>query len=413
MVKSRKRRLNAALGVAASVAMASVVTLGCLGCSPVTKQASNESDATEGEVYKTNAEWTASYPLEGESFSQAKMSQTYDRFYAAATAAFGLEDAPAACASCHSRVMFEKYLNEGYDVLYANASDYPDMEWSNCSNCHVGDPGLGEVKGGNAYGAATSASAAELFPDDDLVCGQCHAMFPGQAYMEEGNKGIDQYKYGYDPDSMLKAMQEYYAENEITSTEIGAGMVGVPAYDENIDTVLYLTDACTALEMFQDSKHQKAGLTCTDCHMPETTSEEGTDYTWHNMTQSPLENPAALEKCMACHESQGIGSTEEMVEFAEGKMAEVSDLATKTKADLDTLYGLLSDAVASGNADEKVLESAKEAYNKANVYFLFQGGTSSDEVRMEGREAPHNYEYQMELLEKAEKILHEAITSLS
>lgn len=413
MTKTSERKMRATGVTLAVVAVATAAIVGCFGCAPTTPSAPDSSAAEEESVYKTNAEWTTMYPAEGESFAQAKMSKTYDAFYAASTAAFGLEDAPAACASCHSRVMFEKHFNEvGYDILYDNTSEYEDMEWSNCSNCHVGDPGEGEVEGGNLYGAVTSASASELFPEEDMVCGQCHAMFPGQTYMEEANEGIDQYKYGYDPDSMLKAMQEYFSENEITGTDIGAGMVGVPALDPNIDTVLYLTDACTALEMFQDSKHQKAGLTCTDCHMPETTTEEGSEYTWHNMTQSPLENPVALEKCMACHESQGIENTEEMVEFAEGKMSEVSELATQTKTDLDTLYGLLSDAVANGGVDEATLDAAKEAYNRANVYYLFQGGTSSEEVRLGGREAAHNYEYQMELLNKAEGILHEAIDSL-
>lgn len=411
MIDTRKRKLRAAGITIAAVAVATAALVTCFGCSPTTASVA-EDDSTADSTYRTIAEWTAAYPNQGESYADAKMAHTYDSFYQASTAAFGLNDASAACALCHSRVKFEEHFKDGYDILYAEASEYEDMEWSNCSNCHVGDPGEGEVEGGNAYGAATSVSATELFPEEDYLCGQCHAMFPGQAYMEENNTGIDQYKYGYDPDSMLKAMQEYYEENPVESTEIGAGMVGVPQYDASIDTVLYLTDACTAVEMFQDSKHQKAGLTCTDCHMPETTSEDGSEYTWHNMTMSPLENPVALEKCMTCHESQGIENTEEMVKFAEGKMADVSELATQTKADLDTLYGLLSEAVANGGVDDATLDAAKEAYNLANVYYLFQGGTSSEEVRLGGREAPHNYEYQIELLNKAEGILHEAIDSL-
>ena len=214
--------------------------------------------------------------------------------------AFGGEDAAVACAACHAREDFQTIYNEqGAVILDKNASDY-EMEWSNCTNCHVGDPGEGNVEGGNAYGDATSTSAKALFPAEDYVCGQCHAMFPGAAYLEDANKGIDQYKYGFEPEEMLRAMKEYYEANPATETTICAGMVGVPMLDPEIDTVLYLTDACTEVELFQDSNHQKMGLTCTDCHMPQIEASGGTTYTYHNMTQSPLENPAALEKCLTC-----------------------------------------------------------------------------------------------------------------
>lgn len=56
---------------------------------------------------------------------------------------------------------------------------------------------------------------------------------------------------------MLRAMKEYYEANPVTETTICAGMVGVPMLDPEIDTVLYLTDACTEVELFQDSNHQK------------------------------------------------------------------------------------------------------------------------------------------------------------
>ena len=143
-----------------------------------------------------------------------------------------------ACAACHAREGFQTVYNEqGETILDKNASDY-EMEWSNCTNCHVGDPGEGKVEGGNAYGDATSVSAKALFPEEDYVCGQGHAMCPGAAYLEDANKGIDQYKYGFEPEEMLRAMKEYYEANPVTETTICAGMVGVPMLDPEIDTMI-------------------------------------------------------------------------------------------------------------------------------------------------------------------------------
>lgn len=375
--------------------------------------AANADGTLDGTAAKTLEEWVAEYPLEGESFMQAKMSGTYDAFLKVCTSErFGLEGVPVACASCHAREDFRTvYAAYGNDVLDDYSADY-DMEWSNCTNCHVGDPGDGVVKGGNAYGEAASASAEDYFDEDDNVCAQCHTMFPGATYLEEQNTGIDQYKYGYTPDEMLKAMEEYFEANPITETTIGAGLVGTPAYNAEIDTWLYLTDACTSEEMFLGGTHKAMGLTCTDCHMPQTTADDGTVYTNHNMTMSPLENPDALELCLSCHKAQGIEDEEAMVAFAEEKMADVSSKVTQAQADLATLYGLLAQAVADGNVDESVLDTAKDAYNRANIYILFQGATSSKTVRAEGRTAVHNYDYCVELLDSAETLITGAICSL-
>lgn len=403
MKKTKTRKLAIAVTAIATVAVA-----GCIGCSPAAQQttdATQQQDATV--VKKSLDEWVSTYPLEGDSYMQAKMSHTYDAFSALCIQVFGAEDAPVACAACHARDDFNaEYAEKGESILADNASDH-QMQWSNCTNCHVGDPGEGVVKGGNAYGDATSASAKDLFPESDYVCGQCHAMFPGMAYMEDANKGIDQYKYGYDPDSMLKAMKEYWSQNNVTSTDIAAGMVGVPSYDSEIDTVLYMTDACTAVEMFQNSTHQNMGLTCTDCHMVKTKSDDGTEYTNHNMTQSPLENPAAVEKCLTCHKSQGIADADAMVAFANEKIAALTERQTATKQKLDDFHAALAAAVSSQSKDASVLDAAKDAYNTANVYYLYGRNTA------DGKMAAMNNTYCNELLDKANALIDDAMASLA
>lgn len=411
-IKLRKPTLAAAV-------VCAVVLAGCLGCvsqTPAASTGSSDTPAPQEQAVpaekKTLAEWVATYPNEGESYMASRMAHTYEAFAGACQMAFDAEDAPVACASCHAREDFAAlYAEKGGAVLADNASDH-QMEWSNCTNCHVGDPGEGVVKGGNSYGEATSASAAALFPERDFVCGQCHAMFPGAAYLEDGNRGIDQYKYGFDPDGMLKAMQEYYADNPVTETPIAAGMVGVPHYDEAIDATIYLDDACTAVEMFQNSNHQKLGLTCTDCHMPQTEAADGATYTSHEMTTSPLENPAALEKCLTCHKAQGIEDADAMVAFARGKMGDLAKRQEKTFADLNALHEALAAKVAAGETGEEV-KAAQENYVRANVYFLFQLASTDEGVKTAGEMAPMNNAYCNELLDKADGLISESMEALA
>ena len=208
-------------------------------------------------------------------------------------------------------------------------------------------------------------------------------------------------------------MKEYWSQNNVTSTDIAAGMVGVPYYDSEIDTVLYLTDACTAVEMFQNSTHQNMGLTCTDCHMPKATSSDGTEYTSHNMTVSPLENPDAIEKCLTCHKAQGIDGADAMVSFVKGKMADLGARQEQTKQKLASFHEALAAAVASSSKDQATLDAAKDAYNTANVYFLFQLATTDEGVKTAGEMAAMNGAECNELLDKANALIDDAMASLA
>lgn len=214
----------------------------------------------------------------------------------------------------------------------------------------------------------------------------------------------------FEPEEMLRAMKEYYEANPVTETTICAGMVGVPMLDPEIDTMLYLTDACTELELFQDGNHQKMGLTCTDCHMPQTEAADGATYTHHSMTQSPLENPAALEKCLTCHKSQGVEDADAMVTFVKGKMDELAQIQQATKTKLDEFHAKLAEVVAAGNADETKLQAAKDAYNLANVYFLYQGTAMRP---TDGSMAAMNFSKSVEQLQKADDAIAEGMAQIA
>lgn len=422
--------------VLVGTAVAAVALAGCLGCAAQTQQPADTktqqpaaqeqpAKASEGKApaattatadtpyeKKTLAEWVELYPNEGNSYMESKMTNTYEAFSGACVKAFGGEDAPNACSACHAREHFaELYDAQGEALLAGNAKEN-SAYWSNCTNCHVGDPGDGVVKGGNLYGELTSASAAKLFPAEDYVCGQCHSMFAGTAYLEDDYKGIDQYKYGYEPEEILRAMKEYYEAKPLTETEITAGMVGVPMLDSEIDTVLYMTDACTSVEMFQDGNHQKMGLTCTDCHMPQTKSEDGDTFTSHNMTEDVFENPDALAKCMTCHKSQGIENEDAMKSFVQDRMTELANAQAAAKENLAEFHTELANAVTNDGVDEERLQTAKDAYNLANVYIQYQAGDATRSAA-DGKMAAMNFTKCMDMLDKADAAIAEGMAALA
>ena len=137
--------------------------------------------------------------------------------------------------------------------------------------------------------------------------------------------------------------------------------------------------------------------------MPQTEAADGATYTHHNMTQSPLENPAALEKCLTCHKSQGVEDADAMVTFVKGKMDELAQIQQATKTKLD-------EVVAAGNADETKLQAAKDAYNLANVYFLYQGTAMRP---TDGSMAAMNFSKSVEQLQKADDAIAEGMAQIA
>jgi len=99
-----------------------------------------------------------------------------------------------------------------------------------------------------------------------------------------------------------------------------------------------------------------------------TDSSSGIAYTNHNATQSPLENPDALSKCLTCHKSQGVNSTDEMVSFVRGKQATVAAEQASMEAKEAQFLQKLTDVIKGNTKDTATLEQAKTLYAKVTWY---------------------------------------------
>lgn len=318
---------------------------------------------------------------------------------ASSVATFG-----TACASCKATVVTDLYDEMGADAFSQPWDEYEDqIDWWGCDLCHEdGVPGAGLT-----YGAAVAnVFGTTLLDNVDpkvAACGQCHN-FMGATYgrgvlMEKIQSGevsvddVDPYRYGTDPDSLMKAALEDGYEMQVDEA------TGIANFQANHPEV----------EIFQGSVHSSMGLACTDCHMPQKTDDEGETYTSHNASSSPLENEEALEFCLTCHSAQGIEDTDAMKQFVLDAQQEVRDLETTFYDKQAQAKQLIADATANGGVDEDVLQTARDTYTRATWYVRYADGGSE----IKGQKVAHNPDAIKDYIERASVMMDEVIASLA
>ena len=361
-------------------------------------------------------EYAQQYPLQTEGWTKIREDDRsmggMDIRWHAFCEQIGSDGIGIACGSCHIANYEELVAEYGEDIIMQTDAEY-DVEWMGCGTCHASDLTAG-VSAKTVYKDMFIEDFDAYISPEDAVCGQCHMIFPGtHVTMPEYEGTMDLYKYGISPEGILQAYKEAFAENPAIPTEEMQALffhVGMTYFDDEIGTLIYGWDNETALEMYQGSKHQAMGLTCTDCHMPTVVAEDGTTYTEHYSCE-PLASDESMAVCLTCHEQTGIEDAESMRAFVAEKQAELGELQAKTHEDLDALYALLADATANGGVEEDVLEQARTAYVDAYFFYVFE--RADDHGADDGAKAAHNFEGSIELLQKADALLTEAIESLS
>ena len=428
MSTTSKRRALVAATVLATVAIASAALF--VGCSSGDKSdsAASSSDATATQASESMLsleEYAELYPLQTTSWLQKEdgkrgMGAMHER-WSAFIEQVGGNGIPIICGSCH--IANYKEIEAAYaddpNFYYMTEADFPEgeIEWMGCGVCHDADLEAG-VSPHTSYSGNFVDDLTAVVPEEDAVCGQCHMVFPSMSYVlpenSNQNTNINLYKYGTDPDSILKAFKEAWEDHPVELTDADYSVfcqVGLTWFDPEIGCYIYNDDNCNMLELFQGSNHQSMGLTCTDCHMPKATAEDGTEYTNHYGAGSPLDNPDALEFCLTCHKSQGIESQEAMVEFVRGKIAEMSETQAQLEADVAGFREVLAAAVANGTTDPDKLAEAQDCYTTASYYYYFmEACTDSDN---EGRSGVHNWKLCMELYDKAEALIAQGEAALA
>ena len=150
-------------------------------------------------------------------------------------------------------------------------------------------------------------------------------------------------------------------------------------------------------ETYQGSVHNRMGVSCVTCHMPETEGDQGEKFKAHKWP-SPLKHIEA--SCMSCHSNDTPEGLTKRVEDLQGAVEEKMNATALTIVEL---IEALTDAEANGISDENIVK-ARKLHRAAQWYWDF--------VFVENSEGFHNNALAHELLEESKGLAEEALALL-
>jgi nitrite reductase (cytochrome c-552) len=276
---------------------------------------------------------------------------------------------PGACINCHaSTYLAYKKLGNG-DVTAGfskiNAMPYQEAEKLvahpvACIDCHDGRnmrirvtrPAF--IEGMRAFKASQGVKDYDVNRDATanemraFVCGQCHVEY----YFRGAEKRL---VYPWAKGLRVESITAYY--DEIGFRDWTHKDTGAPA----------LKAQHPEFEMWNQGSHARAGVTCTDCHMPKS-SHSGATITDH-WIRSPLLNTNVA--CVSCHARHDPKVTEADLK---ARAEEIQDRHwTLRQAAMTALMGLIDDlkaARAAGKSDAD-LKTALYLQRRAQFYLDF------------------------------------------
>lgn len=284
----------------------------------------------------------------------------------------------ASCLSCKTSD-FLKHLEE--NGVKGNAMKFEDvakaeMETISCYDCHKNEPGTLHVTREHLNVALKGIN--KEFKPAELACAQCHVEY----YLEPENKAVVMPSVnGQTPEAMLT----YYDQAKYSDwvhPRSGTPLVKVQHPE---------------WETFQDSLHDKMGLSCTDCHMPDAKKADGSVFPSHHWT-SPLKTIEA--SCLPCHKDDTADSLKQKVETLQG------GVETQMNATAERIVILINelDAATKAGKPEATLTQAREKHRQAQWYWDF--------VFVENSEGFHNNALSKRLLDQAATVTEEALALL-
>ena len=281
----------------------------------------------------------------------------------------------SACIACKSAqyVVNEQRMGDEWTAMPFDEAIQQVDQTIGCFDCHENTPGPIKVNRSNFVDAMEEYNLD--VPDNTLACAQCHNDY----FFEKDTFAIkNPWKYGTDPDSVLK----HY--NEINYVDFENETSGVP-----IIKVQH-----PEFETYTGSIHEKAGLTCVSCHMA---PEDG--YTSHQWT-SPFRSETTMnDVCMTCHSSESIESLEQRVEDIQVK---TQDRMRTMSEDYETIHKRIG--AAKDTMDPAVKEEVYQLVRDGQFYWDF--------IFVENSDGFHNSSLSKQTLDKAQQKLDEANAAL-
>lgn len=198
--------------------------------------------------------------------------------------------------------------------------------------------------------------------DAKLQCGQCHVEYncnPGTNPKTEEKVGFADIRTNHFPLKDVFQIYEHYNQLEFRD------------FKHSLTGGLLFKAQHPEAEVFWNSKHEKAGVNCNDCHMPKVKSKEGKVFTSHWQT-SPKNY--IKETCLKCHTQwtpeQAIYTIDSIKNYTKGKMR-------KAEFWLSNLIDKIVEAKKLG-IDENAIKTAQEQHQKAHILWEWWTAENSD-----------------------------------
>ncbi len=304
---------------------------------------------------------------------------------------YGLEDVinterpkpGASCLACKTTDFIEVLEKDGIGVNKLNFEEFveghPSMETISCYDCHKNKPGEINLTRGHLIDVMESLDGD--LDKGSLVCGQCHVEY----YQDpETKEVILPWKNGLDTDDALK----YYDE------------IGFRDWEHPTTGADLLKAQHPEFETFQDSVHQKLGMSCIDCHMPEIEGKSGKTIKSHKWT-SPLKSEEGLKQsCISCHG----GDTKDLVDKVVGIQKEIYDKQQLVSEQLVDYINRLAKAIEDNILEEEDLNLLRKIHREAQFKW--------DYVFVENGEGFHNSSKANKNLDEASILIEEGIKVL-
>jgi nitrite reductase (cytochrome c-552) len=285
---------------------------------------------------------------------------------------------PATCLNCKS-VTIPQLLGEQGDAFWSsNFNEYRETHTGpehsiGCANCHDPDNKMKLIitsvpldealkRQGKDWREATRNEMRSL------VCAQCHVEY----YFETKDHGVAAKPHfpwdnGMNPEEMYAFLADGKPERD--------GFKGqFVDWTHAVSKAPMIKVQHPEYEMYHDSVHGAAGVSCADCHMPRVKSGRNVTITSHQWT-SPLKNSQSIQaSCLGCHSDKTPDWIRQRVEYHQSSIWQQLLIAQEKSV---RAHEAVRQAMEYEGVDEKLLADAREMVRKGQWFWDYVSAENS------------------------------------
>ncbi|HSW10647.1 MAG TPA: ammonia-forming cytochrome c nitrite reductase subunit c552 [Bacillota bacterium] len=259
-----------------------------------------------------------------------------------------------ACKSADYPALTRQYGRKEFDNLFWSEAAPRATHPVTCIDCHDAESpafGLTLTRPWVAEALAAAGRKQEDYSLRGLTCAQCHSEY----YFGTDLAVTFPWEKGFRVDEVL-ARYDQLGFSDWVHPWTGAGLLKVQHPE---------------FEMFQDSPHQRLGLTCADCHLPRVAGEGGREFSSHWLT-SPLNHMEA--SCQRCH-GPDLAGLRLRTEAIQGELRAAANAVGR---ELQAGIILLRDVRARPDSDPGQIARAQRKHREAQFlldWFIAENST--------------------------------------